>query len=97
MSKCAKSQYAILESLIEHYFKSYVMNCSTKAYLRGNDLIAALAAKGIIITDKKAQIERPIRALRKIINNRLQVSGDEVIESVIWKGYRLNPKLIKLG
>jgi hypothetical protein len=73
------------------------MGCSTRVYLSGNDLIAVLAAKGIIITDKKAQIERPIRTLRKIINNRLQISGDEVIESVIWKGYRLNPKFIKLG
>ncbi|GHU17263.1 hypothetical protein FACS189472_03890 [Alphaproteobacteria bacterium] len=90
-------RYAILEILVEHLFNSHVMNRSEKPYLSSKELTALLASEGIVVTDKKVQIERPLEIFRKIAAKEFGASNNAIIETARWKGYRLNPAHVKLG
>ncbi|GHT93669.1 hypothetical protein FACS1894122_09250 [Alphaproteobacteria bacterium] len=90
-------RYAILEILVEQHFNSHVMNRSSKLYLNGDELILRGVSKNRDVNNKETQIEKPIRVLRKILTEKFGVSENDIIETVRWKGYRLNPAHVKLG
>ena len=95
VSKPAKLPHSLLELLMEHCFHSYVMNRQEFEYLSIQKLMSILESKYGIIVNHEEQIRRSIKLIRKYI--REKVGENCIIDTVRWKGYRLNPICVKLG
>jgi DNA-binding response OmpR family regulator len=81
--------------LIEQHFNLYVMNRLPEKLLTLNDIMSELELRYGITINLESQIRRAIKSVRKEIFKK--TGEDCVIETIPWKGYRLNPKFIKLG
>jgi hypothetical protein len=89
------TQYAILELFIDQLFNSYITNRTTNDLLNINTLMNILETRYNITINHEAQIRRSIKIIRENIFKKLGTT--DVIETVLWKGYRLNPIYVKLG
>jgi hypothetical protein len=96
ISKKAKLQFIIFELLLEHYFETYVMKRNANEFLSVRDLMKSIESKYKLTISQESQIRRSLNALKENIESKL---GDQnpIIETVPWKGHRLNINLVKLG
>jgi hypothetical protein len=96
ITKKAKLQFIIFELLLEHYFETYVMKRNTKEFLSVRDLIKSIESKYKLTISQESQIRRSLNALKENIESKLG-SQNHIIETVPWKGHRLNINSVKLG
>jgi hypothetical protein len=94
-SKEKAAQYAILELLTDQYFNSYVKGCDPNEAISIHRLIELLDERYNITINHDAQIRRIIRIIRDDVFEKFNT--ENVIETIPWKGYRFNPKNVKLG
>lgn len=97
MTKKATLQYASLELLMEHLFHLHVMNRPECEYLSVQELILRLEQKRKTEINQESQVRRPMTLLIEKFQKIPFTFGNSIIEVVPWKGYRLNPKRVKLG
>lgn len=90
----SRVQHATFEILLEHHFL-YVMNRCKYEYITVRQIISQLESQYGIIVSHEAQIRRSIKLLKKRIQEK--TGTNYVIEALLWKGYRLNPKYLKFG
>jgi hypothetical protein len=94
-SKEKAAQYAVLELLTDHYFNFYVKNCDLNETLSIHRMIELLDERYNITINHDVQIRRIIKIIRDNIFKKFNT--EDVIETIPWKGYRFNPKNVKLG
>jgi hypothetical protein len=94
ITRKAKLQFIIFELLLEHYFETYVIKRNANEFLSVRDLMKSIESKYKLTISQESQIRRSLNALKENIESKL---GDRIIETVPWKGHRLNINFVKLG
>ena len=95
--KRARSQYALLDILTDHFYHSYVRNRRGNDYLSIQQLISMMESEHGIEIGQDLQIRRPLRRVGEKVSERLFIPENLFIEMLPWHGYRFNPNYVRLG